>query len=662
MSVNLQDTAVSGRAIRTSDVLLAMDPAETNAGTSARTDTLSALIDTIFANPSTGLSAAQKTAFQTALGISSDVSGELLFVTSAPADTVGNDGDSALDTTNGKIYGKASGSWSLKYTAVERPSDAGIGYVRTTLKDWTAFPATLPAGSSYYNIDLDRAPVAGSRLDIDWRGELTGNTVTTELTVSGTVTIKANHEVTFSSDPFTDAQKTFGLVITAGGKDYYVYDKGSGSVDAYIFNAPASDLAAQSFTAQTRPIYAYSDGLSWESDRFHDLPVVPDGWIGGVGDTTRRTKHGSTAFSLESVNTRTNNELSGKVATEVHIVKRNSAGSQIAVSPSLWSDLYGSAAGVQTKYYRIREILPQSTTAAAISNAQNSPGNGVAVSGETMLSWVLYQRASTKPTSLPSWTDNGWSPSIGSWYTTQAQADAGGDTSHPLWIGHGAAYQVFANGPLVYTTPTINAQFDQQFANTSSGTWGSTQLSTSQYTRFRLPNGTYSAAIPIASNGNPWQSITVKFAYSLHANEVITTGVTPVVLDAFDFMRITVEPFLNWSDAGYLTRDLKHHAIIARPLDGWFVNETEHLYTLTYDNDFGLVVTEPGVDNGVRGLASSGIPGNRNARFSFKWGFMDSTDTDGARRDGQVNQIRFAHFSDTYKHNLARWDGHLKAR
>ena len=66
--VNLRDAAVSGRSIETTDVVLGIDPTETDASAAAKTDTLAQLIITIFKNI-TGLNATELAAARAALGV-----------------------------------------------------------------------------------------------------------------------------------------------------------------------------------------------------------------------------------------------------------------------------------------------------------------------------------------------------------------------------------------------------------------------------------------------------------------------------------------------------------------------------------------------------------------------------------------------------------------
>ena len=67
--------------------------------------------------------------------------------TGAPATTLGIDGDAYLDTDAGTIYKKASGAWSLEFTAQEAQTGSGVRIAVGWSADQVATAAELTATS-----------------------------------------------------------------------------------------------------------------------------------------------------------------------------------------------------------------------------------------------------------------------------------------------------------------------------------------------------------------------------------------------------------------------------------------------------------------------------------------------------------------------------------
>ena len=108
-SKKLSDADVAARSIRTSDVIPAFDPADTDASTSARTDTLAEVIRTVITNLPGDLTDGQKTAVRDAISAAAEVTpfdwdAAYGALQEAPQDLVPGDSVSAYDGSASKIY------------------------------------------------------------------------------------------------------------------------------------------------------------------------------------------------------------------------------------------------------------------------------------------------------------------------------------------------------------------------------------------------------------------------------------------------------------------------------------------------------------------------------------------------------------------------------
>ena len=144
-----------------------------------------------------------------------------------------------------------------------------------------------------------------------------------------------------------------------------------------------------------------------------------------------------------------------------------------------------------TRLVVVGEVGPRSSTVE----------EGVSYSGTGWADWILYQRAEFQPATLPLWDGADWTPALGDWQTSQTGADLGADLSHTLWIGHSSA-RIASDGTYTYSPQTITAQFDQQFSVDGLTLWHLTEVPADQWTRFRLPDGSYSAAIPTTTHSS----------------------------------------------------------------------------------------------------------------------------------------------------------------
>ena len=69
VDANLRSSTVQGRAIRTTDLIIGLDPNQADASLAARTDTMAEVIKLIFGNPPSDLTANQKSTLRSVLGI-----------------------------------------------------------------------------------------------------------------------------------------------------------------------------------------------------------------------------------------------------------------------------------------------------------------------------------------------------------------------------------------------------------------------------------------------------------------------------------------------------------------------------------------------------------------------------------------------------------------
>ena len=291
----------------------------------------------------------------------------------------------------------------------------------------------------------------------------------------------------------------------------------------------------------------------------------------------------------------------------------------------------------------VGEVGPRSATAQ----------EGVAYSGSGWADWTLYQRAEFAPATVPLWNGSGWDPALADWQTSQTGADLGADLSHTLWIGHGSA-RIEADGTYIYSPQTITALFDQQFSLDGATLWHLPEVAADDWTRFRLPNGTYSAAIPTTTRASSWVAI-VPQQYPVSGNVLETINKTIPAFDVsgFDFIKFLVRPFQDFSNQD--NQNHSHTFILARPTEGWPVNDQANRFHLVYRATYGLwvAVKEDGPESSLPAGITGWDNGNQTIRYSFE--FRD-TDRLVNLRDGQVNAMRFHDQGVTYnRHYLLAW-------
>ena len=281
-----------------------------------------------------------------------------------------------------------------------------------------------------------------------------------------------------------------------------------------------------------------------------------------------------------------------------------------------------------TRLVFVGEVGPRSLTSQ----------EGVAYSGTGWVDWVLYQRAAVKPVTVPLWTGADWNPLLGDWQTSQQGADLGADLTQTLWIGHGSA-RIASNGVYTYHPQTVTAQFDQQFSVNGLDLWHAAEVAADQWTRFRLPDGSHSAAIPTTTRASSWVALfPQQYPVSGNVLETINRAITGFDVTDFDFIQFLVRPFENFSSQD--NQNHSHTFIIARPSDGWPVNDQSNRFILIYRATYGLVVAikEDGPDSSLPVAVLGWNNANQTIRYSFE---LRDTARLASQRDGQVNALRF---------------------
>ena len=283
----------------------------------------------------------------------------------------------------------------------------------------------------------------------------------------------------------------------------------------------------------------------------------------------------------------------------------------------------------------------------------SSVQEGVSYSGTGWADWVLYQRSEFQPATVPLWDGADWTPALGDWQTSQTGADLGADLSHTLWIGHGSA-RIASDGTYTYSPQTITAQFDQQFSVDGLTLWHTTEVTADQWTRFRLPDGSYSAAIPTTTHSSSWVALfPQQYPVSGNVLETINRTITAFAVTDFDFIKFLVRPFQDFSNES--NQNHSHTFIIARPPDGWPVNDQSNRFILVYRATYGLwvAIKEDGPESSLPVGATGWNNGNQTIRYSFE--FRDSARL-ASQRDGQVNGLRFHDQGVPYnRHYILAW-------
>ena len=281
-----------------------------------------------------------------------------------------------------------------------------------------------------------------------------------------------------------------------------------------------------------------------------------------------------------------------------------------------------------TRLVVVGEVGPRSSTV----------GEGVSYSGTGWVDWVLYQRAADQPMAVPLWTGADWNPPLADWQTSQQGADLGADLTQPLWIGHGSA-RIAPDGTYTYHPQTVTAQFDHQFSADAVTPHAAPTVAGDNYTRYRLPTGEYTPWIPITSRDSSWVELFSR-VYPVSGNVLETLNKSVAAFDssALDFIRFEVRPFDDFSSED--NQNHRHSFIVARPQDGWPVNDSDNRFVLIYRATYGLTVSIK--DDGNNSSLPTAVLGwsNANQTIRYTFEFRDNARAGANYRDGQVNGLR----------------------
>lgn len=288
---------------------------------------------------------------------------------------------------------------------------------------------------------------------------------------------------------------------------------------------------------------------------------------------------------------------------------------------------------------------------------QSDDQDDITFTGSSWASWQSFQYSDTAPTAndVPTmFTDGSVDYSGFSMRPTKAQAEQSGDTSDTLWIAFSSAYRS-ANGTWVNNVVSIVAEHDTSFSSeddpdvNTEADWHETRVDADIWMRNRDNDGAW-ILVPIRNpnaGNRVWLRNTRGEIRVTNVNDTVNHPFTTVVNDInrFDFIGFEVTRHNGYGGQNNL--GLSHETILARPANGWHVENDTRKFEFIYRNGYGLSVTTEnvgGTNTPITLPSNFGSYNEMGAIIAFK-GEFKGTLTDGVQ---SVTSIELSGFRGTY--------------
>lgn len=265
-------------------------------------------------------------------------------------------------------------------------------------------------------------------------------------------------------------------------------------------------------------------------------------------------------------------------------------------------------------------------------------GEEVFDAGAGFATWLGWRRSASEPPGFPLMLPGGaLSFDNTGWFSSRLFADLAGDASHDMWLGFGSAYRG-ADGVWYNNFATIQREWGLSYSADGSS-WHGDLADGDMFYRFRLADGSLSAVHRLAGAGperhtlwgwSHWYGNSGSYL-RLHSMDRLAE------IDIFDRLEFKVRIWDWWDDRAAGIFGPVHSGWIARPDDGWPVNNPNRRFVWTFRDGHELAVAmEAGAS--VALTPNSGSDLQAGAVRSGRMGFSDTQDQT-VRTGGAVNGV-----------------------